>query len=45
MRTEQEYLDMTTQFYVININDIRFEILRRYDRLRMIGSGAQGVVW
>ena len=45
MRTEQEYPDLTTQFYVTHINDTRFEILRRYDRLRMIGSGAQGVVW
>jgi len=45
LRTEQDYTELTTQFYVTQINDTRFEILRRYDRLRMIGSGAQGVVW
>lgn len=41
----EEYLEMTTQFYVTNINDTRFEILKRYDKLKLIGSGAQGVVW
>ena len=45
LRTEKEYEDLTTVFYTTFINDTRFEILKRYDRLKMIGSGAQGVVW
>lgn len=44
LRTEKEYEDLTTVFYTTFINDTRFEILKRYDRLKMIGSGAQGVV-
>lgn len=39
------FQELTTQFYSIHINDTRFEILKRYESLRMIGSGAQGVVW
>lgn len=45
MRTQKEYEELTTVFYTIYINDTRFEILKRYDKLKMIGSGAQGVVW
>lgn len=45
MRTHKEYEELTTVFYTIYINDTRFEILKRYDKLKMIGSGAQGVVW
>lgn len=44
-RTQNDYEEWTTVFYTTFINDTRFEILKRYDRLRMIGSGAQGVVW
>lgn len=39
------FQELTTQFYTIHINDTRFEILRRYESLKIIGSGAQGVVW
>ena len=44
-RTQNDYEEWTSVFYTTFINDTRFEILKRYDRLRMIGSGAQGVVW
>lgn len=43
-RTQNDYEEWTSVFYTTFINDTRFEILKRYDRLRMIGSGAQGVV-
>ena len=45
LRTQKDYEELTTQFYTTFINDTRFEILKRYDKLKMIGSGAQGVVW
>lgn len=37
--------ELTTQFHTIHVNDTRFEILKRYESLRIVGSGAQGVVW
>lgn len=37
--------ELTTQFHTIHVNDTRFEILKRYENLRIVGSGAQGVVW
>ncbi|XP_027205509.2 mitogen-activated protein kinase dJNK isoform X1 [Dermatophagoides pteronyssinus] len=36
--------ELTTQFHTIHVNDTRFEILKRYENLRIVGSGAQGVV-
>ena len=32
-------------FYTIEVGDTSFTILRRYQNLRPIGSGAQGIVW
>lgn len=37
--------ELTTQFHTIHVNDTRFEIIKRYENLRIVGSGAQGVVW
>ncbi|OTF80594.1 Basket-like protein [Euroglyphus maynei] len=36
--------ELTTQFHTIHVNDTRFEIIKRYENLRIVGSGAQGVV-
>jgi len=35
----------SSMFYTIDVGDTRFTILKRYQNLRAIGSGAQGVVW
>lgn len=32
-------------FYSIQVGDSTFTVLRRYQQLRAIGSGAQGIVW
>ena len=45
IQTQKDYEELTSVFYTTYINDTRFEILKRYDKLKMIGSGAQGVVW
>lgn len=37
--------DLTTQFHTMHVSDTRFEIFKRYESLRIMGSGAQGVVW
>lgn len=41
--------DMTTRlsamFYTVEVGDTRFTILKRYQNLKPIGSGAQGIVW
>lgn len=34
-----------SEFYNVDINDTRLCVLKRYQNLRIIGSGAQGVVW
>ncbi len=34
-----------SQFYTVEVGDSTFTILRRYQNLRPIGSGAQGIVW
>ncbi|KAF7489166.1 Stress-activated protein kinase JNK [Sarcoptes scabiei] len=36
--------DLTTQFHTMHVSDTRFEIFKRYESLRIMGSGAQGVV-
>lgn len=40
--------DMTTRlsamFYTVEVGDTRFTILKRYQNLKPIGSGAQGIV-
>ena len=33
------------EFYSIDVGDSTFTVLRRYQNLRPIGSGAQGIVW
>lgn len=35
---------MSSLFYTVEVGDARFTILRRYQNLRPIGSGAQGIV-
>uniref|UniRef100_A0A0N5AF09 Stress-activated protein kinase JNK n=1 Tax=Syphacia muris TaxID=451379 RepID=A0A0N5AF09_9BILA len=35
---------VASEFYTVDINDTRFCILKRYQDLQVIGSGAQGVV-
>lgn len=34
-----------SEFHCIDINDTHLCVLNRYENLRIIGSGAQGVVW
>ena len=33
------------QFYTVEVGDTRFTVLKRYQNLKPIGSGAQGIVW
>lgn len=33
------------QFYTVEVGDTKFTILKRYQNLKPIGSGAQGIVW
>lgn len=35
---------LETQFHIVQVSDTKFEILRRYDDLKHLGTGAQGVV-
>lgn len=41
--------DMTSRlsalFYTVEVGDTKFTILKRYQNLKPIGSGAQGIVW
>lgn len=32
-------------FYSLDVGDSTFTVLKRYQNLRPIGSGAQGIVW
>ena len=32
-------------FYTVEVGDTKFTILKRYQNLKAIGSGAQGIVW
>jgi len=34
-----------SQFHTVEVGDTRFTILKRYQNLKAIGSGAQGIVW
>jgi c-Jun N-terminal kinase len=34
-----------SQFYAVEVGDSTFTILKRYQNLKPIGSGAQGIVW
>ena len=33
------------QFYTVQLGETQLVILKRYQNLRLIGSGAQGIVW
>lgn len=33
------------EYYSIDVGDSTFMVLKRYQNLRSIGSGAQGIVW
>lgn len=33
------------QFYSVEVGDSTFTVLKRYQNLKPIGSGAQGIVW
>lgn len=33
------------EYYSIDVGDSTFTVLKRYQSLRPIGSGAQGIVW
>ncbi|GIY55545.1 stress-activated protein kinase JNK [Caerostris extrusa] len=35
----------STVFYTVEVGDTKFTILKRYQNLKPIGSGAQGIVW
>ena len=32
-------------FHTVEVGDTKFTILKRYQNLKPIGSGAQGIVW
>jgi c-Jun N-terminal kinase len=34
-----------SMFYTVEVGDTKFTILKRYQNLKPIGSGAQGIVW
>jgi len=34
-----------SMFYSVEVGDTKFTILKRYQNLKAIGSGAQGIVW
>jgi len=34
-----------SQYVTVEVGDSTFTILKRYQNLRPIGSGAQGIVW
>ena len=34
-----------SMFYTVEVGETKFTILRRYQNLKPIGSGAQGIVW
>jgi mitogen-activated protein kinase 8/9/10 (c-Jun N-terminal kinase) len=34
-----------SSFYTVEVGDTKFTILKRYQSLKPIGSGAQGIVW
>ena len=34
-----------SQFYSVEVGDSTFTILKRYQNIKPIGSGAQGIVW
>lgn len=34
-----------SQFYSVQVADSTFTVLKRYQQLKPIGSGAQGIVW
>lgn len=36
---------LSTLFYTVEVGDTKFTILKRYQNLKPIGSGAQGIVW
>lgn len=36
---------MDNQFYSVEVGDSTFTVLKRYQNLKPIGSGAQGIVW
>lgn len=33
------------EFYSVDVGDSTFTVLKRYQNLRPVGSGAQGIVW
>ena len=39
-----ESSDSEGDFYSVQIQDSRFDVLKRYQKLKAIGSGAQGMV-
>jgi len=36
---------MSNPFYTVEVGDSTFTILKRYQNIKPIGSGAQGIVW
>lgn len=36
---------LSAMFYTVEVGDTKFTILKRYQNLKPIGSGAQGIVW
>lgn len=42
---ETDKMSRHSQFYTVEVGDTKFTILKRYQNLKPIGSGAQGIVW
>lgn len=45
VRTTTNMSRVNTLFYTVEVGDTKFTILKRYQNLKPIGSGAQGIVW
>ena len=43
--TKMSSSSKSSHFYTVEVGDTRFTILKRYQNLKPIGSGAQGIVW
>ena len=44
-RPSHKMSSKSSHFYTVEVGDTRFTILKRYQNLKPIGSGAQGIVW
>lgn len=38
-------MDLQEDFYTVDVGDTKFTVLKRYQNLKPIGAGTQGIVW